>query len=186
MSARVPQIVALQGRKLMREPLGGPYHLMLAALWDFQAADVFIGSIRHHGQFWRLLQAIRSAFAHLTTESLCSPDSVSRPLLEASLELLRLIEEQAKASWLQWLWGPRGVFCCAKALDDVGTLVISESLGDPRLPCGRDVTRLYHVRPVDRDLADVESAKMGLVVAPELPAAPAATASAPAVQRPPF
>jgi len=42
MSARVPQMVALQGSKLMREPLGGPFHLMLAALWDFQAADVFL------------------------------------------------------------------------------------------------------------------------------------------------
>ena len=151
MAARVPQIVALQGRKLMREPLGGPYHLMLAALWDFQAADVLIGSIRHHGQFWRLLQAIRSAFAHLTTESLCSPDSVSLPLLEASLELLRLIEERETASRLQWLGVPRGVLCCAKTLDDEGTLVLSEGLGDPRLPYGRDVTAFHRVRALGRN-----------------------------------
>jgi len=32
MAARVPQMVALQGSQLMGEPLGGPYHLMLAAL----------------------------------------------------------------------------------------------------------------------------------------------------------
>jgi len=32
MAARVPQMVALHGSQLMGEPLGGPYHLMLAAL----------------------------------------------------------------------------------------------------------------------------------------------------------
>jgi len=66
MAARVPQMVALQGGQLMGEPLGGPYHLMLAALWAVEVADVFPGSIRHHGHLWRLPVAIRSAFADLT------------------------------------------------------------------------------------------------------------------------
>jgi len=45
MAARVPQMVALQGRQLMEEPLGGPYHLLLAALWAVEVADVFLVSI---------------------------------------------------------------------------------------------------------------------------------------------
>ena len=49
MAARVPQMVALQGSQLKGEPLGGPYHLMLAALWAVEVADVFLGSIRHLG-----------------------------------------------------------------------------------------------------------------------------------------
>ena len=73
MAARVPQMVALQGIQLMGEPLGGPYHLMLAALWAVEVADVFLGSIRHHGHLWRLPMAIRSAFADLKPERLCSP-----------------------------------------------------------------------------------------------------------------
>jgi len=70
MTARVPQMVALQGSQLRGEPLGGPCHLMLAALWAVEVADVFLGSIRHHGHHWRLPMAIRSAFADLTPERL--------------------------------------------------------------------------------------------------------------------
>jgi len=84
----------------MGEPLGGPYHLMLAALWAVEVADVFLGSIRHHGHLWRLPMAIRSAFADLTPERLCSADPSARPLLEAGLKLLRLIEERAPPDWL--------------------------------------------------------------------------------------
>jgi len=124
MAAHVPQMVALQGSQLMGEPLGGPYHFMLAALWAFEVADVFLGSIRHHGHLWRLAMAIRSAFADLTPERLCSADPSDRPLLGAGLKLLRLIEERASPDLLSWLGGPRGVFRCAKVLDDEGTLVL--------------------------------------------------------------
>jgi len=103
MPARVPQMVALHGSQLMREPLGGPYHLMLAALCAVEVADVFLGSIRHHGHLWRLPMAIRSAFADLMPERLCSADPSAQPLLEAGLKLLRLIEEQAPANRLSWL-----------------------------------------------------------------------------------
>jgi len=185
MAARVPQMLALQGSQLMGEPLGGPYHLMLAALWAVEVADVFIGSIRHHGHLWRLPMAIRSAFADLTPERLCSADPSTRPLLEAGLKLLLLIEERAAPDWLQWLGGPRGVFRCAKVLDDEGTLVRSEGLGDPLLPYGRDFHVGLRIRPLDRDLADAGSASVGLVVAPEPPSAPAASASSPLALRPP-
>jgi len=100
MAAQVPQMVALQGSQLIGEPLGGPFHLMLAALWAVEVADVFLGSIRHHGHLWRLPMAIRSAFADLTPERLCSADPSARPLLEAVLKLLRLIEERAPPDWL--------------------------------------------------------------------------------------
>ena len=88
MAARVPQMVALQGGQLMREPLGGPYHLMLSALWAVEVAEVFLGSIRHHGHLWSLPMAIRSAFADLTPERLCLGDPSAQPLLEAGLKLL--------------------------------------------------------------------------------------------------
>jgi len=91
MAAWVPQMVALQGSQLMGDPLGGPYHLMLAALWAFEVADVFLGSIRHRGHLWRLPMAIRSDFADLTPERLCSADPSARPLLEAGLKILRII-----------------------------------------------------------------------------------------------
>jgi len=185
-AARVPQMVARQKNQLMGEPLRGPYHLMLAALCAVEVADVFLGSILHHGHLWRLPLAIRSAFAYLKTERLCSADPSARPLLEARLELLRLIEERAPASWIQWLGGPRRVFRCAKTLDEEGTLVLSEGLGDPCPSYGRDVTAFHRVRLFDRDLADAGSARVGLVVAPEPPSAPAATSSAPAILRPPF
>jgi len=170
----------------MGEPLGGPYHLMLAALWAVEVADVFLGSIRHHGHLWCLPMAIRSAFSDLTPERLCSADPSARLLLEAGLKLLRLIEERAPPDWLQWLWGPRGVFRCAKGLDDEETLVLEEGLEDARLPYGRDVHASLRIQPLDRDLADAESASVGLVVAPEPPSAPAASASAPLALRPPF
>jgi len=64
---------------------------MLAALWAFEVADVFLGSIRHHGHLWRLPMAIRSDFADLTPERLCSADPSARPLLEAGLKILRII-----------------------------------------------------------------------------------------------
>jgi len=185
MAARVPQMVALQGSQLMGEPLGGPYHLLLAALLAVEVADVFLGSIRHHEHLWCLPIAIRSAFADLTPERLCSADPAARPLLEAGLKLLRLIEEPAPPDWLSWLRGPRGVFRCAKVLDDEGTLVLEEGLGDARLPYGRDIRSDLRIRALDRDLADAGSARAGLVVAPEPPAAPAASASAPLALRPP-
>jgi len=185
MAARVPQMVALQGGQLMREPLGGPYHLMLSALWAVEVAEVFLGSIRHHGHLWSLPMAIRSAFADLTPERLCSTDPSAQPLLEAGLKLLRLIEEQATPSRLSWLGGPRGVFRCAKALDDEGTLVLHDGLGDARLPYGRDIRADTRIRDLDRDLADAASARAGLAVAPEPPSAPAASASAPLALLPP-
>jgi len=179
MAARVPQMVALQGSQLMEEPLRGPYHLMLAALWAVEVAGVFLGSIRHHGHLWRLPVAIRSPFADLTPERLCSADPSAQPLLEAGLKLLRLIEEQAPPNRLSWLGGPRGVFRCAKALDDEGTLVLHEGLGDVRLPYGRDIRADTRIRDLDRDLADAASSRAGLAVAPEPLSAPAASASAP-------
>jgi len=185
MAARVPQMVALQGIQLMGEPLGGPYHLMLAALWAGEVADVFLGSIRHHGHLWRLPMAISSAFADMTPERLCSADPSARPLLEAGLTLLRLTEERAPPVWLQWIGGPRGIFRCAKVLNDEGTFVLSEGMGDARLPCGRDIHASLRVRPLDRDMVDAGSASAGLVVAPEPPSAPAASASSPLALRPP-
>jgi len=184
MAARVPQMVALQGSQLMGEPLGGPYHLMLAALWAVEVADVFLGSIRHHGNLWGLPMAIRSAFADLTPERLCSADPSAQSLLEAGLKLLRLVQERAPPDWLQWLGGPRGVFRCAKVLDDEGTLVLEEGMGDVRLPYGREIRADLRIRALDRDLADAGSASVGLVVAPEPPSAPAASASAPLALRP--
>jgi len=185
MAARVPQMVALQGSQLMGEPLRGPYHLMLAALWAVEVAGVFLGSIRHHGHLWRLPVAIRSAFADLTPERLCSDDPSARRLLEAGLKLLRLIEERAPPDWLSWLGGPRGVFRCAKVLHDEGTLVFQEGLGDTCLPYGRHIRAETRIRALDRDLADAGSARAGLVVAPEPPSAPAASASAPLAPLPP-
>jgi len=185
MAARVPQMVALQGSQLMGEPLWGPYHLMLASLWAVEVADVFLGSIRHHGHLWRLPIAIRSASADLTPERWCSADPSAQPLLEAGLKLLQLIEEQAPANRLSWLEGPRRVFRCAKALDDEGTLVLREGLGDARLPYGRDIRADTRIRDLDRDLADAASARAGLAVAPEPPSAPVASASAPLALLPP-
>jgi len=83
MAARMPQMVALRGSKLMGEVLGGPYHIMLATLWGAEVADVFVGSIRHHGHLWRLPLVLRTAFVELTAERLCSADPSARPLLEA-------------------------------------------------------------------------------------------------------
>jgi len=110
--------------------------------------------------------AIRSAFAYLTPERLCSADASAQPLLEAGLKLLRLIEEQAPPNRLFWLRGPRGVFRCAKVLDDEGTLVLQEGLGDARLPYGRDIRADTRIRDLDRDPADAASARAGLAVAP--------------------
>jgi len=142
-------------------------------------ADVFLGSIRHHGHLWRLPMAIRSAFADLSLERVCSADPSARPLLEAGLKLLRLIEERAPPDRLSWIWGPRGIFRCAKALDDERTLVLQEGLRDARLLYGREIRADTRIRALDRDLADAASARAGLVVAPEPPSAPAASASAP-------
>jgi len=185
MAARVPQMVALQGSQLMGEPLGRLNHLLLAALWDVEVADVFLGSIRHHGRLWRLPMAILSAFSDLTPERLCSADLSAQPLLEAGLKLLRLVEKRAPPDFLQWLGGPREVFRCAKVLDDEGTLVLEEGMGDVRLPYGSDIHADLRIRALDRDLADAESASVCLVVAPEPPSAPDASASAPLALRPP-
>jgi len=146
----------------MGEPLGGPYHPILAALWAVEVADVFLGSMCHHGHLWRLPLAIRSASADLKPDRLCAAVHSARPLLEAGRELLRLIEERAAPTWLQWLGGPGGVFRCAKTLDEEGTLVLSEVLGDPRLPYERDVNAGLRIRPFDRDLEDAGSARVGL------------------------
>jgi len=167
----------------MGEPFGGPYHLMLAALWAVEVADVFLGNIRHHGHLWRLPMAIRSAFADLTPECLCSADPSARPLLEAGLKLLRLFEKRAPSDWLSWLGGPRGVFRCAKVLNYEGTLVLEEGLGDARLPYGRDIRADTRIQALDRDLEDAGSARAGLVVASEPPSARAASASAPLALR---
>jgi len=169
----------------MGRPLGGPYDLMLAALWAVEVADVFLGTIRHYGHLWRLPMAIRSAFADLTPERLCSVHPSARPLLEAGLKLLRLTEERAPLVWLSWIGGPRGVFRCGKALDDEGTLVLQEGLGDARLPYGRDIRADTRIRALDRDLPNAGWARAGLVVAPEPPSAPAASASAPLALLPP-
>jgi len=185
MAARVPQMVALQRSRLMGEPFGGPYNLTLAALWAVEVADVFQGSIRHYGHLWRFPLAIRSAPADLKPERLCSADPSARPLLEAGLTLLRLIEERAPPHWLQWLGGHRGVFRCAKVLDDEGTVVLEEGMGDARLPYGRDVHASLRIRPLDRNLADAGSASVCLVVTPEPPSAPAASACSPLALRPP-
>jgi len=40
-AGQVPQIVALQGSQIMGQPLKGPYHLMLEALWAVEVVDVF-------------------------------------------------------------------------------------------------------------------------------------------------
>jgi len=153
MAARMLQMVALRGSKLMRETLGGPYHIMLATLLAVEVADVFVGSIRHHGHLWRLPLVLRTALGELTAERLCSADSSVLLLLEAGLELLRLVEELGKESWLLSDGSPRGVFRCAKVLDDDGVLVLLEGLGDATLPYGRDVTHELRLRPLDRDLA---------------------------------
>ena len=122
--------------------------------------------------------AIRSAFADLTPERLCSADPSAQPLLEAGLKLFQLIEEKAPSNRLSWLAGPRGVLRCAKALDDEGTLVLHEGLGDARLPYGRDIRAVTRILDLGRDLADAASARAGLAVAPEPASAPAASASA--------
>jgi len=152
MAARIPQTVALQVSQLMGEPLGGPYHLMLAALWAVKVANVLLGSLCHHGHLWRPSLAIRSAFADLTPVRLCSADPSARPLLQAALTLLRLMVERAARIGLLWLGGPRGVFSCAKTLDKEEALVLLEGLGDPRLSYGRELDAALRIRLVDRDL----------------------------------
>jgi len=101
MAARVPQNVARQESHRMGELLGGPYHLMLAALWAVDAADVFLRSIRYYGHLWRLPLAIRSVFEDLTTERLCSAGPSALLFIAEGLELLRLVEAREKASWRQ-------------------------------------------------------------------------------------
>jgi len=71
-------------------------------------------------------------------------------------------------------------------LGDEGTLVIEVGLGDAHLPYWRDVHASLRIQPLDRDLADAGSASVGLVVAPEPPSAPAASASATLALRPPY
>jgi len=67
-SARAPQMALLKSSQLMGKPIGGREHLLLAALRATEVADVFVGSIHHHGYLWCLLVALRQAFYHLTTE----------------------------------------------------------------------------------------------------------------------
>jgi len=153
MAARMPQMVALRGRKLKGETLGVPNHIILAIIWAFEVADVFVGSIRHHGHLWRLPLVLRTALGELTAERLCSADLSVHPLLKARLELLRLLEELGKELRLLSDGSPRGVFRCAKVFDDDGVLVLMEGLGDATLPYGKDVTHELRLRPLDRDLA---------------------------------
>jgi len=58
-AARVPQWMELQGGQLMGEPLMSPWHLMLAPLWAVEVADVFLGSMRHHGHLRHLPLALQ-------------------------------------------------------------------------------------------------------------------------------
>lgn len=102
---------------------------------------------------------------------MCSTDP-----FETGLEFLRLIEDQASDSCLQWTGGPRGVFSCVKSWDDEGTLVLAEGLRDPRLVYGKDVSHELRVCPLDRDLVDAGSARVGLIVAAKPSLAPAAAA----------
>ena len=113
MAASLPQILALQGKQLMGKPQGGPYDRMLATLWPAEMVDIFLCGIFHRGHLWRLPLAFWSAFADLKTERFSSADPSVRPLLEAGLKLLRLIEERESAPWPQWTGGPRGVLRCA-------------------------------------------------------------------------
>jgi len=190
MAARLPHMVGLQGSQLMGETLEGPYHCMLATLWAVEVADVFVGSIRHHGHLWRLPVALREAFAVLTAERLCSADSTVQPLLEAGPVLLRRVEEQADAAWMEWEGTPRGVFRCAKAVDDEGFLTLSEGLWDPRLPYGRDILPYLRLRTLDRELAESGPSRYGPAAALAAASAPpssahATTASAALSTRPP-
>ena len=80
MAARIPQMVGLQGSQPMEETLGGPYHIMLTTLWAAEVADVFDGSICHHGHLCRLPVALREAFGVLTAKRLARrtlPSSLS-------------------------------------------------------------------------------------------------------------
>ena len=91
-------------------------------------------SIRLNAKSWRLSLVLLSASSDLITERLFSADPSVLPLLEAGLELLRLIDVRSSASWLQWTGGPRGVFHCAKSLYNEGL-----GRGDPCLHCETDV-----------------------------------------------
>jgi len=64
--------------------------------------------------------ALRKAFGVLTAYRLCSNDPTAQPLLEAGLVLLRRMKEQADTSWMEWEGTLRGVFRCAKAVNDEG------------------------------------------------------------------
>jgi len=153
MTALMLEMVALRVSNLMRQVLGGPYHIILATLRAVEVADVFVGSIRQHGHLWRLQRVLRTALLEHTAERLSTADSSVLRLLEAGLELLRLVEELGKDLWLVSDGSPRGVFRCTKVLDDDGVLVLMEGLGDATLPYGRDVTHELRLRPLDRDLA---------------------------------
>ena len=173
--------MALRGNKLMREVLGGPYHILLATLWAVKVTDVFVGSIRHHGHLWRLPPVRRTASVELTAERLCSADSSARPLSEAALELLRLVEELKKESWIVDDGSPRGIFRCANGLDNDGVLDLIKSLGDSSLPNGRDVPHELRLRPLYRDLALAGPNRYGpaALLAPPaaLPPSPAASSA---------
>jgi len=88
-------------------------------------------------------------------------------------------EEHGKESWLLYDESPRGVFRCAKVLDDDGVLVLMEGLGDSTLPYGRDVTHKLRLRPLDRDLATAGPNRYGpaalLAPAAARPASPPAS-----------
>jgi len=174
-AARFSRMVGLQDSQIMEKTLGGPYHIVLATLWAVEVSDVFVGSIRHHGHLWRLPVALREAFGVFMAERLCSADPTAQPLLEVGLVLLRRMEEQADASWMEWEGTPRRVFRCAKAVNDEGALTLSERLGDTRLPCGRDILPDLRLRTLDRGLAELGPSQYG----------PAAALAAAAASPPP-
>jgi len=165
MAARIPVLVGLRGSQLIDETLGGPYHAMLATLWVVEVADVFVGSIRHHGHLWRLPLALRTACLRLTTARMCAAQPSVQPVLEAGLELLRIIEVQAQPSWLESDGTPRSVFRCSRSVDDMGRLTLLEGLGDARLPYGKGVHHDLRIRSLDRDIQNKGSGQLGSTVA---------------------
>lgn len=179
MATRLPQLVGLQGMSLMQHPLGGPYHILLATLCDVEVANVFVGGSIHHGHLWRLPLALRSAFADLTVEQLCSADLSVLPLLEAALKLLHQMEEFSRPAWLDWEGNLGGVFLCAKSLNDDGVLVLMEGLRDHRLRYARDAAPDLRLHLLDKEVADEGLRRYGPAASEESASAHAAPTQAP-------
>jgi len=100
------------------------------------------------------------------------------------------MEELGKDSWLLYDGSPRGVFRCAKVLDDDGVLVLMEGLGDATFPYERDVTHELRLRPLDRDVASAGLNCYGpaaLLVPPaSLPPSPSASSAGASHSAPPL